>query len=88
MERYEVAPGGSSTDMTPNEAGEWVLLEDANTALEFAVAAERERCLDIVENYNPGGAYHIRSALADRIRSAFDLRPNVVINRLRSSPVE
>ena len=77
MERYAVAPHGSSTDMMLNETGEWVLLEDANTALEFAVAAERERCLDIVENYNPGGSYHIRSALADRMRAACDLRPNV-----------
>ena len=33
-----------------------------------AVAAERERCAKIVEEYNPGGSYHIRTALAAAIR--------------------
>lgn len=34
------------------------------------VAAERERCAQIVEHYNPGGSYHIRTALAAEIRRA------------------
>jgi hypothetical protein len=32
-------------------------------------AAEREACADIVENHNPGGSYHIRTALAAAIRA-------------------
>lgn len=33
-------------------------------------AAERERCAKIVEEYSPGGSYHIRSTLAAAIRRA------------------
>jgi hypothetical protein len=33
-----------------------------------AVAEERERCAKVVEEHNPGGSYHIRTALALAIR--------------------
>lgn len=33
-------------------------------------AVELERCAKIVEEYNPGGSYHIRTALAAEIRRA------------------
>lgn len=34
------------------------------------LAAERERCAQIVEYHNPGGSYRIRTALAAEIRRA------------------
>lgn len=39
-------------------------------ALDAAVAAKRERCAVIVETHNPGGSYHIRTALAEAIRKS------------------
>ena len=33
-----------------------------------AEAAQRERCAKIVEEYNPGGSYHIRTELSKEIR--------------------
>jgi hypothetical protein len=35
---------------------------------ETARLVEQGRCAQIVENYNPGGSYHIRSSLATEIR--------------------
>lgn len=37
---------------------------------ETARQVERERCAKIVEEHNPGGSYHIRTALAAEIRRA------------------
>lgn len=42
-----------------------------NACFEMAaveIAAERERCAKIVEDYNQGGSYHIRTMLAKAIR--------------------
>ena len=54
---------GPSDSDTPNLAA-------VRSLVDASMAAERERCALIVEQHNPGGSYHIRTALAAAIRKA------------------
>lgn len=65
-----------AADVAWNEAGAHAEESRANrenmaaVIVAAAVAAERERCAKIVEEYDPGVSYFIRAALAAEIRRA------------------
>ena len=70
MQRYEIESFGN-WDAEPNDSGMWVDYDDAQAAIAAAVAAERERCAQIVrESWEVHGCCcSDRDALADVIES-------------------